>query len=89
MPDPLLPSLILGLAILTSAVLRATAGHRSPSSDEVVSAITRQTILGCGALALKANLVHAAPSAGDMILVSLALIGLETLPLAKTDPQDD
>lgn len=81
MPELLLPCLILVLAIITSAVVRSTSEHQRLSSDRVVSALTRQTILGCGALAVKANLVQAAPSASDLMLAALALIALQLLPL--------
>ena len=76
MPD-LLPFLILGLSILTSAVYRASAGLQRPSGGSLFHSMVLQTIVGLGILALKANLVQAAPEGGDLVLVAIVLMALE------------
>ena len=77
MPDLLLPFLIFGLAILTSAVYRTSAGLQRPNCDSLFYAVVLRTIVGLGILALKANLVQAAPEGGDLVLVAIVLMGLE------------
>lgn len=77
MPYLLLPFLILALAILTSAVYRTSAGQRRPSAEVLFHAMALRTIAGLGILALKANLLQAAPEGGDLVLVAIVLLALE------------
>jgi hypothetical protein len=77
MPDLLLPFLILGLAIVTSAVSHTSAGLQRPSGDSFFRAVMLRTIVGLGILALKANVTQAAPDGGDLVLVALVLMALE------------
>ena len=87
MPDLLLPFLIFGLAIATSAVYRASAGLQRPSADSLFHAMVLRTILGLGILALKANLLQAAPDGGDLVLVALVLMALEGARALFVSPQ--
>lgn len=77
MPDLLLPFLIFGLAIVTGAVHHTSAGLKRPSTDSLFHAVVLRTIVGLGILALKANLVQAAPEGGDLVLVAIVLMALE------------
>lgn len=73
----LLPFLILGLAILTSAVYRTSAGLQRPSGDALFHAMVLRIVVGLGILALKANVLQAAPEGGDLVLVAIVLMALE------------